>query len=82
MKKNLAEIHFTKEGSKPRIEMVVPHGTSILNILKTQELVSRDIISKLSPRGCQACLSGVDFDIRERLENVMLVDLEKNIFVK
>ncbi len=78
MKGNHAEIHFSKEGAVPRVELVVPHGTKLASILKVQELISKEIISKIAPRGCQACMSGVHFNIRERLENVLMVDLESN----
>lgn len=76
MANRTAEIQFTKIGGRSIVEMSVPQGTSRVEAAKLHELVSRDLISKLSPRGCEACLSGVDVLIRERFENVLLVDLD------
>ena len=79
---NRAEIHFTKEGPVPLVELIVPFGTRLADTFKVQELISREVISKLSPRGCEACNSGVNFSIRERLENVLFVDLETNEIIR
>ena len=73
-----AEIHFSSEGPVPIVELVVPFGTKLASLSKIQELISKEVISKLSPRGCQACTSGVHFNIRERFENILTVDLENN----
>jgi hypothetical protein len=40
------------------------------------DFLSKKLISKLSPRGCQACNSGVDIFIHERFEDVINVNLE------
>ena len=40
-----------------------------------------DLIGKL-PRGCQACISGFAFNIREQLEHVVNVDLEHMQVIK
>ena len=50
--------------------------------MKLHEFLSRDVISKLSPRGCEACNSGVDILIRERFEDVLFVDLDSMKFVR
>ena len=76
MASNTAEVHFTREGPIPVVELIIPHGTKLVDILKLQELISREINPKISPRGCQTCLSGLDFRIRERLENVIRIDLD------
>jgi len=70
-----AEIQFSKDAPTPSIEVSVPHGTTFREVTKLQEMISKDLITKISPRGCQACLSGFHFTIRERLENVIKVDL-------
>ena len=75
----LAELQYS--GDQGRIELVVPFGT------KTAELGSllgsdilREALGRL-PRGCNACHSGDHFLIRERLENVIRVDLESGQIV-
>lgn len=71
-----AEIHYTKEGPAPRVELVVPYGTTVSSTFRVLEVIEKEVISKITPRGCQPCYSGVHFNIRERLENVLTVDLE------
>ena len=74
-KSRVAQVHYSTTGSQPLIELVVPHGTRVADILKAQELISRELLPKLSPKGCGPCISGADFRIREELENVIRVDL-------
>jgi hypothetical protein len=81
MAQRLAEIQYSQEGSRPVVELVVPHGTRLLDVLKAQETISRELLPKISPRGCQACISGSHFTIRERLENVVQVDLDSGKMV-
>lgn len=76
MNKNLAEVFISKEGAMPVVELVIPHGTKLTDLVKLQELISSEINPKISPRGCQTCLSGLDFRIRERFEEVIRVDLD------
>jgi hypothetical protein len=75
----LAELQYSAD--QGRIEFVVPYGT------KTEELgrllgsdVLREALGRL-PRGCPACTSGDHFLIRERLENVIRVDLDSGQIV-
>jgi len=72
----VAQIQYTTSGMAPLVELTIPHGTRMKDLFKVQELISRDIISKISPRGCEACTSGVHLVIREELENVIRVDLD------
>jgi len=58
-----------------RLELSVPYGTKAAEFAKVSDRLFTDVVSRL-PRGCQACLSGEDFFIRERLEHVLRVDLE------
>jgi hypothetical protein len=76
MDKNLAEIFISREGAMPVVELVVPHGTSLAELVRLQEMISSEINPKISPRGCQPCVSGLDFRIRERFEEVIRVDLD------
>ncbi|HXS97111.1 MAG TPA: hypothetical protein VN736_21090 [Candidatus Limnocylindrales bacterium] len=36
-----------------------------------------DLLKRLGLKACPACISGLDWDIRQRFEEVMQVDLEK-----
>lgn len=72
----LGEVQISREGAVPAVELVIPYGTRMADIFKAQEAISRDIISKISPRGCQACTSGVHLTIRERFQEVIRVDLQ------
>ncbi len=72
----IAQIQYTKSTAEPIVEVTVPFGTRIGDVAKIQDLISSHIISKISPRGCNACTSGVHLHIREQLENVIRVDLD------
>lgn len=75
MAERIADLGYSKDLG--RIEAVVPHGTRVTELSKIVDvLFSKEIASHL-PRGCQACTSGDHFIIRERLENVLRVDLDK-----
>jgi hypothetical protein len=71
-----AEIRFTKEGPRPRIEVTVPFGTTLAETFKLHDVLSKEVIAKLSPRGCLQCNSGVDIWIHESFEDVLRVDLD------
>jgi hypothetical protein len=71
-----AEIRLTKEGPRPRVEVTVPHGTTLAETFKLHDVLSKEVISKLSPRGCLSCNSGVDIWIHETFDDVIRVDLE------
>jgi len=73
--KEVAEIHYTTETRIPTIELIVPHGTRLADVVRSLETVSSEIISRISPRGCQTCTSGTHLVIRERFENVVRVNL-------
>ncbi len=70
---NVAELGYSK--STKALELVVPHGTKMAELPKMIEaLAAKGFIQRL-PRGCPACTSGDNFNIRERLEEVIRVDL-------
>lgn len=71
-----AEIRMSKAGARPSIEIAVPYGTTLAETFKLQEVLSRDIISQLSPRGCTMCNSGCDIWIHEQFDDVIRVNLE------
>ena len=77
---HIAELSYDANGPQPIMELAVPHGTPVRSILKSMELIT-ELNRKLSPRGCEACLSGTHLIIRERFEEVIRVDLEKGAFI-
>ena len=74
-----AEVGYSKENRE--IELVVPHGTHVAELAKAIDFLGKDVFSKL-PRGCTNCTSGDHLIIRERLENVIHVDLNNKVIVK
>ena len=68
------ELSYSKESKT--IELMVPHGTKMADMSKIiGGLVTGGIIGRL-PRGCNTCTSGDHFNVRERAEQVISVDLE------
>jgi hypothetical protein len=72
-RRNVAELGYSERYGK--LELVLPHGTTSAEFGKLSERLFSEFVARL-PRGCQACLSGESFLIRERLENVVRIDLE------
>ncbi len=68
----LAELGYSPEYN--RLELVMPYGTKVAELAKIRETLFGDLIGRL-PRGCPTCISGDSLLIRERLENVLFVDL-------
>jgi hypothetical protein len=72
---NVAELQYSPEYG--RLEVLLPHGAKLADFSRlSKKLFSDDILGKL-PRGCPACTSGDALFIRERLEHVVRVDLDK-----
>lgn len=71
----LGKIYFPKGKNGGALELVVPPGTHLLDLLKAQEHLEREVLPHISPRGCGPCLSGIPLIIREDLEQVARVDL-------
>jgi hypothetical protein len=68
-----AELGYSERYGK--FEVVLPYGTKSVEFGKLSERLFSEFIDQL-PRGCQACLSGESFLVRERLENVLRIDLD------
>jgi hypothetical protein len=63
------------------LELTVPYGTKAVDLGKISEKIFADFLRRL-PRACPACISGQSLLIRERLENVLQVDLDKGRLVE
>jgi hypothetical protein len=56
------------------IQLTVPHGTKLTEAIRALSTVDLSALAKL-PRGCQACISGHPFNIREHFDPVINVRL-------
>lgn len=72
-----AEIYFSKKGDFPTVEVLVPHGATLAQVAALHDVISKEAIAKISPRGCAQCTSGVHLFIREKLEEVIRVELPR-----
>jgi hypothetical protein len=71
----VAELQYSPKYE--RLELTLPFGTKAVELAKVGDrLFAEDILGKL-PRGCPACISGESLFIRERLEHVVRVDLDR-----
>lgn len=56
------------------IQLSVPQGTKLVDAIKALSLIDLSALAKL-PRGCQNCISGHPFDIREQFDPIINVRL-------
>jgi len=71
--------HTAELGYSPRtgqLELVVPHGTTISDLAKVFSQIDTSALARL-PRGCPGCISGHPFNIRERFEEIISVELPR-----
>jgi hypothetical protein len=69
-----AQLSYSSESKS--IELVVPHGTKMADIvIIITGLVDGGVIGRL-PRGCNTCTSGDHFLVRESLADTITVDLD------
>lgn len=66
------ELRFTENETTNRLELLVPRGFTHAQLSKIN---LADLISRFRPSGCGTCLSGQDFNIRERFEQVIAVNI-------
>jgi hypothetical protein len=66
------EVYFRNDKAHNSLTIVVPKGTTHAALAK---VTLGDLISKFRPSGCGTCLSGQDFNIREKFEEVMAVEI-------
>jgi len=74
VKSRQASIGFNKATGE--IQLTVPHGTTLADAIKSLSAIDLSALAKL-PRGCQACLSGHPFNIREQFDPVIDVRLDQ-----
>jgi hypothetical protein len=70
--KHTAELGFSPRTSQ--LELVVPYGTKFADLGKIFHQLDASALARL-PRGCNACISGHPFNIRERFEEIISVEL-------
>ena len=73
--KGFAELRIINDGKNNIVEATVPNGTRLADAVKLQTVISDKVLKNL--RGCPACISGAHIIIRERLDDVIKVDLDK-----
>jgi hypothetical protein len=73
------EIGYDRESRE--IQVLLPNGVKLAELAKVIDFMARDVFAKL-PRGCTNCTSGDHLVIRERLENVIKVDLDQRVIMK
>ena len=56
------------------MELIVPFGTRFADLASVLQQIDVSAIARL-PRGCNACISGHPFNIREAYEEVVNVEL-------
>ena len=80
MPTNYAEIRLKKNGPNgiPLAEILVDNSVSAGQIGALIQRVTRDkdLLKKIGLKACGACKSGLDFNIRDRFEQVLQVDLK------
>lgn len=72
IKARQAGIAFSK--ATGAIQVTVPQGAKLADVLKGLATLDKSALARL-PRGCEACLSGHPFEIREIFEPVINVRL-------
>ena len=81
MPTNYAEIRLKKKGPNgvPFAEILVGNNVSATQLSAIVQQVTRDkdLLRKIGLKGCGACKSGLDINIRDRFDHVLQVDLNK-----
>jgi hypothetical protein len=73
--KGTAELRVISDGHNNIVEATVPNGTRLADAIKLHATISDKVLKNL--RGCGACISGAHIIIRERLDDIIKVDLDK-----
>ena len=80
------DIMVSKGGpaGRPIASIFVDQSASLTSVEATlQKYLTRnaDLLKRLGLKACPACISGFDFDIRHRFEEVLQVDLIEKVGV-
>jgi hypothetical protein len=75
---NAATLTFhSARGAQPRVEVLVPKGTTLEVSRKLESLIYEKIGPEiLNIAACSNCRSGLDILVRERFDDVIRVDLD------
>ena len=80
MSTNFAEIRVKKVGPNgvPLAEILIGNNESASQLGSIIQRVTRDkdLLKKVGLKACPACKSGFDFNIRERFEHILQVDMK------
>jgi hypothetical protein len=71
MTEHKATLGYSKSAG---LELVVPAGTKLADLGKVLQQIDVSAVARL-PRGCNACISGHPFNIREAYEAVINVEM-------
>ena len=80
--KSLADIQISKSGAsgRPSATILVDAGVpldKLVGVVLKEITRNVDLRKKLGLKGCTACISGMDLDIRHRFDHVLQVDLNQ-----
>jgi len=69
-----ADAYLSVNKTTGAVQFSVPQGTKLVDAIKSLAAMDLSELAKL-PRGCERCISGHPFDIRERFDPVINVKL-------
>ena len=68
------EAHISINKHTGAMQLTVPQGTKLVDAIRALSKIDLSALARL-PRGCQNCISGHPFDIREQFDPVINVSL-------
>lgn len=81
MPKGVAEVRLKKNGPNgiPVAEILVDNSVNAnqLGLIVQKVTRNKDLLRKIGLKGCSACRSGLDINIRDRFDHVLEVDLNE-----
>ena len=75
MARHIAHVGYSKQ--RREIELVVPYGTKTEALSRIMSAVFRPGVLGPLGRGCQTCTSGDHLLVREEIEEIIEVNLDK-----
>lgn len=58
-------VTFRASGDKASIDIAVPQGTKLKDVMKIIDTVKAEAVRRFQPGPCTACISGRDFRLRD-----------------